>query len=86
MRMLTPKQWRDRYIKILTLIDQSLDYQGCPPTLDSMGDKLHLSKSSVQVALVHMRRNGLVNWDRNAPRSLWVTEKGVSLYEEALHD
>ncbi|WP_204122749.1 hypothetical protein [Lacticaseibacillus mingshuiensis] len=84
--MLTPKQWRDRYIQILTLIDQSLNSRGCPPTLESMSTSLYLSKASVQVALVHMQRAGLVNWDRHRPQSLWVTTDGFRLYEEATDD
>lgn len=85
MNMLTPKQWRSRAVEVLTLIDRSLDHRGYPPTLVELGKDLGLSKATVHETLSRMQREKLINWDSHMARTLWTTEKGVELLEEALH-
>lgn len=83
--MLTPKQWRDRSVDILTVIDHSLDHRGFPPTILELSDALGMSKATVHHALGHMQRDGLIGWERNSQRTIWATEKGAELLEGALH-
>lgn len=85
MNMLTPKQWRDRSVRVLTVIEKSLDDTSLAPTIEDIGKNLQMSKATVHEALTHMRREGLVTWEEHKMRTLTVTDEGDLLYEEALH-
>ncbi|WP_179395027.1 LexA family protein [Lacticaseibacillus absianus] len=79
--MLTPREWRDRSVDVLTLIEDSLDNHGYPPTLTELATKLGFAKATIYATLQHMQREGMVEWERNGRRTLSTTEKGDELYE-----
>lgn len=83
--MLTPKQWRERSVCVLNVIEKSLDDIGVPPTVSEIGAHLRMSKATVHEALAHMKRDGILSWDKHKARTLTVTDDGDRLYEEARH-
>lgn len=83
--MLTPKQRDERAMRILSVIELSLDTTGDVPTVLQMSRQLGMAHSSLHEALVRMQRDGLIEWDKHKARTLTVTDDGDRLYEEARH-
>lgn len=84
--MLTPKQWRDRLLSVIEVIEQSRNDRGYAPTILEIGQSLGFSKTTGYEALTHMKRERLVEWDKNMARTLCVTDTGDLLYEEARNE
>ena len=81
--MLTPKQRDERAMRILSVIELSLDATGEVPTVLQMSRQLGMAHSSLHEALVRMQRDGLIEWDKHAIKTLYVTDYGDLTYERA---
>lgn len=83
--MLTPKQWHERSLSVIEVIERRLDNGEQIPTIEDIGEQLGMSKATVFEALSHMKREGLVTWNKNKARTLCITKAGDELFESSLH-
>ena len=82
--MLTPKQWREREMRVLNVLELSLNATFEIPTLSQMSTQLGLSKSTVHKTLMQMQCDGLIEWDKHQTGTIAVTwDVGDKLYERA---
>ncbi|WP_225047433.1 LexA family protein [Lacticaseibacillus kribbianus] len=85
-RMMTPKEWRERELDLLTVIEQSLDERGYVPTVREICAGVGLSVGTVHNNMARMQRAKLIDWDRWKQRTLQVTELGDKLYQESMEE
>ena len=82
MNITTPGNVVKREIKILALINSSIEQRHRPPTIQEIGDELGWSsKATTSSHLQQMKDAGLIKSEPNRPRTLEVTDKGVKYFE-----